>query len=44
MQTDTISANKKYTNYSRGIHRKSWNTRNLRKALSSIEDIPNIYS
>ncbi len=44
MQTDAISADKKYTNYGRRIHEKSWNTRNLRRALSSIEDIPNLYS
>ncbi len=44
MQTDAISTDKKYTNYGHGIHEKSWNTRNLRRALSSIEDIPNLYS
>ena len=44
MQTDGISADKKYTNNGREIHEKSWNTRNLRRALSSIEDIPNLYS
>ncbi len=44
MHTDTISADKKYTNYGHGIHEKSWNICNLRKALSSIEDIPNLYS
>ncbi len=40
MQTDGISADKKYTNNGREIHEKSWNTRNLHRALSSIEDIP----
>ncbi len=44
MQTDAISADKKYTNYGRGIPEKSWNTCNLRRALSSIEDILNLYS
>ncbi len=44
MQTDAINADKKYTNYGRGIHEKSWNTRNLRRTLSSIEDIHNFYS
>ncbi len=44
MQTDAISTDKKYPNYGRGIHEKSWNIRNLRRALSSIEDIPNVYS
>ncbi len=44
MQTDIISADKKYTNYGCGIHEKCWNTHNLRRALSSIKDIPNLYS
>ena len=44
MQTDVISADIKYTNYGGEIHEKSWNTSNLRKALSSIEDIHNLYS
>ena len=44
MQTDGISTDKKYTNNGREIYEKSWNTRNLRRALLSIEDIPNLYS
>ncbi len=44
MQIDAISADKKCTNYGRGIHEKSWNTRNLRRALLSIEDILNLYN
>ena len=44
MQIDGISTDKKYTNNGREIHKKSWNTCNLYRTLSSIEDIPNFYS
>ncbi len=44
MQINILSANKKDTNYDYKIYEKSWNTCNLRRALLSIEDIPNLYS
>lgn len=44
MQTDGISIHKKYTHNGRKIHEKGENTHNLRRVLSSIEDILDFYS